>query len=129
VAEVHVQATDIVKPILEDIVANQPMLDEIVIQELDLGHLPMRFAGLKVYDTKDDEVILETPVQWGSAVKVPPPKTSCGVAAGRPLLGCKDGKCMPPCRAPGRYIHVVVSVFGLRLWAATETRLCSGLGY
>lgn len=64
------QATQIAKPILEDLVANQPMLDEIVVQELDLGPLPLRLAGIKVYDTKDDEVILEAPVQWGSAVKV-----------------------------------------------------------
>jgi hypothetical protein len=65
-----VQATEQAKPILEDLVANQPMLDEIVIQELDLGPLPLRLAGIKVYDTKDDEVIMEAPVQWGSAVKV-----------------------------------------------------------
>jgi hypothetical protein len=64
------QATQMAKPILEDLVANQPMLDEIVVQELDLGPLPLRLAGIKVYDTKDDEVILEAPVQWGSAVKV-----------------------------------------------------------
>lgn len=57
------------KPILEDVVANQPLLDEIVIQELDLGQFPPRLAGVKVYDTKDDEVILEAPLQWGSAVK------------------------------------------------------------
>ena len=58
------------KPILEDVVAQQPMLDEIIIEELDLGDFPLRLAGLKVYDTKDDEVIIEAPVQWGSAVKV-----------------------------------------------------------
>ena len=50
--------------------AQQPLLDEIVVEELDLGEFPLRLAGLKVYDTKDDEVILEAPVQWGSAVKV-----------------------------------------------------------
>ena len=59
-----------IKPMLEDVVAQQPMLDEIVIEELDLGPHPMRLAGLKVYDTKDDEVIMEAPVQWGSSVKV-----------------------------------------------------------
>ena len=64
------QVVEIVEPILKDLVDNQPLLDEIVIQELDLGHLPLRLAGLKVYDTKDDEVILEAPIQWGSAVKV-----------------------------------------------------------
>jgi hypothetical protein len=52
------------------VVAQQPMLDEIVIEELDLGPYPPRFAGVKVYDTKDDEVIMEAPVQWGSSAKV-----------------------------------------------------------
>lgn len=52
--------------------AQQPMLDAIRVEELDLGALPLRLAGLKVYDTKDDEVILEAPIQWGSAIKVPP---------------------------------------------------------
>lgn len=66
------QVIDIIKPILEDVVAKQPMLDAIRVEELDLGELPLRLAGLKVYDTKDDEVIIEAPIQWGSAIKVPP---------------------------------------------------------
>ena len=46
------------------------MMDAIRVEELDLGDLPLRLAGLKVYDTKDDEVIIEAPIQWGSAIKV-----------------------------------------------------------
>eukprot|EP00892_Ulva_mutabilis_P003246 jgi/Ulvmu1/1293/UM011_0017.1 len=64
------QVIDILKPILEDVVAQQPLLDAVRVEELDLGPLPMRLAGLKVYDTKDDEVIIEAPIQWGSAIKV-----------------------------------------------------------
>lgn len=58
-----------VDPILADIVAGQPMLDAISIDLLDLGTMPLKLGGVKVYDTRDDEVILEAPIMWGSDAK------------------------------------------------------------
>lgn len=64
------QVIDILGPILDDVVAKQPILDAIVVDQLDLGPAPLRLAGVKVYNTKDDEVIMECPIQWGSLMKV-----------------------------------------------------------
>lgn len=64
------QVIEILGPILDDVVAKQPTLDAIVVDQLDLGEAPLRLAGVKVYNTKDDEVIMECPIQWGSLLKV-----------------------------------------------------------
>lgn len=64
------QVIEILGPILDDVVAKQPTLDAIVVDQLDLGETPLRLAGIKVYNTKDDEVIMECPIQWGSLMKV-----------------------------------------------------------
>jgi len=41
-------------------------------QEFGLGSIPLRFGGIKSYDTPDDEVVLEIPLLWGSDAKVSP---------------------------------------------------------
>lgn len=41
-------------------------LTAVFIHRIDLGTFPMQIAGFKIYQTADDEVILECAVQWGS---------------------------------------------------------------
>lgn len=46
------------------------LLDSIEIEVLDLGTKPLRIGGIKTYETKDDEVIVEAPILWGSDCRV-----------------------------------------------------------
>lgn len=49
-------------------------MDSIKIENLDLGNNPLKVGGFKTYETQEDEVIMEAPLQWGSNAKV----RSCG---------------------------------------------------
>ena len=72
--------------------AKQPVLDAIVVDQLDLGEAPLRLAGVKVYNTKDDEVIMECPIQWGSLMKVRSFEF-CQLRAGPVHRSCITGRC------------------------------------
>ncbi len=45
-------------------------LEDIALEKFDFGDSPLRVAGLKRYNTSQDEVILDMPVQWGSQVDI-----------------------------------------------------------
>lgn len=47
-----------------------PFIEAIDIELIDFGTKPMRVAGVKVYNSVDDEVIMETPLCWGSNARV-----------------------------------------------------------
>eukprot|EP00967_Tisochrysis_lutea_P027499 scaffold31941_cov24-Tisochrysis_lutea.AAC.1 len=67
-------------PFVEDIaLGTKSMADEQVYQpaaewikrkDFTLGKFPLQLGGIKSYDTPDDEVVLETPIMWGSDAKV-----------------------------------------------------------
>lgn len=42
------------------------MLECVNIENIDLGKRPMKIGGFKTYETRDDEVIVEAPILWGS---------------------------------------------------------------
>lgn len=43
-----------------------PFIEAIDIELIDFGTKPMRVGGVKVYYSQDDEVIMESPLTWGS---------------------------------------------------------------
>lgn len=45
-------------------------LESIEIEHMDLGSKPLQIGGIKTYETKDDEVIIEAPILWGSNARV-----------------------------------------------------------
>lgn len=45
-------------------------LDSIEIEHMDLGKKPLQIGGIKTYETRDDEVIIEAPILWGSDARV-----------------------------------------------------------
>ena len=47
-----------------------PFIEAVDIELIDFGTKPLRVGGIKVYDTTDDEVIMETAVVWGSNARV-----------------------------------------------------------
>uniref|UniRef100_A0A6S8NBT6 C2 domain-containing protein n=3 Tax=Dunaliella tertiolecta TaxID=3047 RepID=A0A6S8NBT6_DUNTE len=67
-------------PFVEDIaLGTKSMADEQVYQpaaewikrkDFTLGKFPLQLGGIKSYDTPDDEVVLETPIMWGSDAKL-----------------------------------------------------------
>ena len=63
------QVHDMVGPILADLLRQQPLLEDLRIDVFECGTNAPRFGGFKVYDTRDDEVILEAPLQFGSKMK------------------------------------------------------------
>ena len=46
------------------------ILSSITIDKVDLGKRPMKLGGIKAYETREDEVIMEAPVLWGSSADV-----------------------------------------------------------
>ncbi len=54
-------------------------LTNVFLHRIDLGTFPMQIAGFKIYQTADDEVILEAAIQWGSNANV---KASARVTLG-----------------------------------------------
>ena len=47
-----------------------PFIEAIDIELIDFGTKPMRVGGVKVYYSQDDEVIMESPLTWGSNATV-----------------------------------------------------------
>lgn len=50
--------------------AQYPFIEAIDIELIDFGTKPIRVGGVKVYGSFDDEVIMETPLTWGSNASV-----------------------------------------------------------
>eukprot|EP00210_Caulerpa_lentillifera_P009648 g9204.t1 len=59
-----------VKPVLEDTCRNVRVLHAIDIEHINLGDHPMKLGGIKTYETREDEVIIEAPVLWGSNAQI-----------------------------------------------------------
>lgn len=59
-------------PALKDVCKMAPMgiLESVDIEKLDLGESPLLIGGLKVYDTREDNLIIETPIMFGSKLVV-----------------------------------------------------------
>lgn len=59
-------------PALKDVCRMVPMgiLESVDIEKLELGDSPVRIGGLKVYDTQEDNLIMETPIMFGSKMIV-----------------------------------------------------------
>mmetsp|Transcript_21148 Transcript_21148/g.58683 ORF Transcript_21148/g.58683 Transcript_21148/m.58683 type:complete len:654 (+) Transcript_21148:121-2082(+) len=57
-------------PHLSKAVQQVGVLEALEIECLDLGNRPIRIGGIKVYETNEDEVILEAPILWGSNAKI-----------------------------------------------------------
>jgi hypothetical protein len=66
------QAVEQAKPILDDICTKVPMgiLESIDLEVIDLGEAPVRLGGMKVYDTREDNLIMEAPLIFGSGLRV-----------------------------------------------------------
>lgn len=47
-----------------------PFIEAIDIELIDFGTKPMTVGGVKVYYSQDDEVIMESPLIWGSNAAV-----------------------------------------------------------
>lgn len=60
------------EPLLEQVVREKGKgyLTALKLELLDCGAVPVRLDGIKTYDTKEDELIIEAPVVWGSQLKV-----------------------------------------------------------
>lgn len=58
------------EPALTEQVRKIGVLEAIDMECLDLGTRPIRIGGIKVYETNEDEVILEAPILWGSNAKI-----------------------------------------------------------
>eukprot|EP00803_Ostreobium_quekettii_P010414 evm.model.scf_2737EXC.1 EVM.evm.TU.scf_2737EXC.1 scf_2737EXC:263-9582(+) len=59
-----------VTPILVDVAKGLPLVDSIDIEKMDLGNHPMKIGGFKTYETREDEVIMEAPLLWGSSAHI-----------------------------------------------------------
>ncbi len=47
-----------------------PVVQAVNIELIDLGTYPLKFGGVKAYETVAEEGMLEVPVQWGSNARV-----------------------------------------------------------
>lgn len=47
-----------------------PVVQAVNIDLIDLGTYPLKFGGVKAYETVAEEGMLEVPVQWGSNARV-----------------------------------------------------------
>ena len=47
-----------------------PFVEAIDIELIDFGTKPLHVGGLKVFNSHDDEVIMECPLFWGSNARV-----------------------------------------------------------
>lgn len=68
-----------VVPILDETCQKIKFLSSIEIEKISLGSNPMKLGGIKTYETREDEVIIEAPVLWGSDLEV---KVSVSVQLG-----------------------------------------------
>ena len=51
-------------------VLQYPFLEAMDIELIDFGTKPMRIQGVKVYPSQDNEVVMESPVSWGSNARI-----------------------------------------------------------
>lgn len=55
-----------VTPVLANVAKGIALVDSIDIENMDLGNKPLKLGGFKTYETREDEVIMEAPLLWGS---------------------------------------------------------------
>mmetsp|Transcript_9432 Transcript_9432/g.22710 ORF Transcript_9432/g.22710 Transcript_9432/m.22710 type:complete len:583 (-) Transcript_9432:189-1937(-) len=60
------QVLMVLGPKLKDTVLRVGVLEALDVECFDLGDRPIRIGGIKVYETNEDEVIIEAPILWGS---------------------------------------------------------------
>ncbi|KAK9864981.1 hypothetical protein WJX84_009997 [Apatococcus fuscideae] len=57
---------EMAQPYIDEYKKQYSWLTAVFLHRIDLGTFPMAIAGFKIYQTADDEVILESAIQWGS---------------------------------------------------------------
>lgn len=58
------------KPQIDAALEGIPVVQAVNIDLIDLGTYPLKFGGVKAYETVAEEGMLEVPVQWGSNARV-----------------------------------------------------------
>eukprot|EP00271_Cylindrocystis_brebissonii_P005153 TRINITY_DN170_c0_g2_i1.p1 TRINITY_DN170_c0_g2~~TRINITY_DN170_c0_g2_i1.p1 ORF type:complete len:609 (-),score=168.12 TRINITY_DN170_c0_g2_i1:585-2411(-) len=76
---VEAQVKDIVGPMLKE--RKPTVLQSLDFDELSLGTLPPTLAGIKVYDTTDNEVILQPMLKWAGNPNILLAARACGLKA------------------------------------------------
>ncbi|CAD7700524.1 unnamed protein product [Ostreobium quekettii] len=59
-----------VTPVLAEVAKGIKFVDSIDIERMDLGSKPLKIGGFKTYETREDEVIMEAPLLWGSNANI-----------------------------------------------------------
>ncbi|CAG9466560.1 unnamed protein product [Pedinophyceae sp. YPF-701] len=67
---IRTQLLEMLPDILEQQVGKIDFIEAIAIEELDLGKRAPRLGGMKVYESNEDELVMETPLMWGSGIHV-----------------------------------------------------------